>query len=609
MTGALTSTGCFPSRGANNIALPVVTVTPASASVAAGSLVQFTATIVSPTSTTITWSVNSIAGGNSTVGTVSASGLYTAPAAVPSPATVTIKATSSAESYPFGAAIVTITAPPTTPVAIAPTDSSTTAGSSIQFTANTAVNWSVNGVAGGNGTVGTISAAGLYTAPTATPSPATVVVTATSQAATSQSASTTVTVTSSNSAPLFVNFGPNGNTGNPNTAHYNGLLTTVTVCLPGTNDCQLIPDVLVDTSSVGLRVLNSALTTVPATELTTIRDSHGNQMEECVQFADTSYVWGPVLFADVGLGGELAPSVPIQVIGDTTYPVPSSGCLSLGAGPSLDTAAALGANGILGIGTGVGALVTGGSVVPSPQDCGYNCAAGQTFPGYPYYVCPNNVCQTAALPVAQQVANPVAFFTADNNGVEISLPAIPAAGAPSLPYTSSQGTGLVPAGLLIFGIGTESNNGLGSATVYTLDGNGNFPTITFGGQSYTSAGILDSGANALYISNPQALGVLNCTDNPYYCPGLTESFPLAPAGLNGSAGTVTLNIANADTLLGTNPDFAAFDNLGGESGRGLSSDYFDLGLPFFFGRTVFVGIAGTTVPNSKVSNLNGYFAF
>ena len=583
----------------NEIALPVITLSPASASVQAGAPLQFTATVVSPTSTTITWSVNNILGGNSTLGTISSSGLYMAPASVPNPATVTVKATSSAESNPSGAAIVTITAPAVNAtVTVAPTDSSTMAGTSVQFSAtvtgttNTAVAWYVNGVAGGNSTVGAISSSGLYTAPTAVPNPPSVVVTATSQADTSQSASTTLTLASSNSAPLFVNFGPNGNTGNPSTANYNGLFTTVTVCLPGTPDCQIIPDVLVDTGSVGLRVLNSALTTVPATELTTITDSAGNQVQECVQFPDTSYVWGPVLFADVVIAGEKASYVPIQVIGDTTFSVPASSCLSLGSGPSLDTVAALGANGILGVGTSI-------------QDCGLNCAGGQTFSGYPYYVCPKYACQIAAVPVAQQVANPVAFFAQDNNGVEIILPSISSAGAPSLPYfppfvayTDTTETSFVPAGQIIFGVGTQTNNALGNATLYAADSHGNFSNVVYNGTSYPSGGYLDTSSKALYVLDPITLGIPDCTDNPYYCPDSTLSLSLTTYGVNGASGTVALNIANADSLFADNPGFAAFNNLGGERNTSISTDYFDLGLPFFFGRSVFVGIAGTTIPNN-----------
>ena len=152
--------------------MPVVTISPATASVQAGAPLQFTATVVSPTTTTITWSVNNILGGNSTLGTVTSSGLYTAPASVPNPATVTVRATSSAETYPYGAAIVTITAAPANAaVTVAPLDASAPAGTTVQFTAtvtgtaNTAVTWYVNGVAGGNSTVGTISSAGaLYSA-------------------------------------------------------------------------------------------------------------------------------------------------------------------------------------------------------------------------------------------------------------------------------------------------------------------------------------------------------------------------------------------------------------------------------------------------------------
>lgn len=49
-------------------------------------------------SSSVNWSVNNIAGGNSTVGTVSSSGLYTAPSAVPNPQTVNITAVSVEDS-------------------------------------------------------------------------------------------------------------------------------------------------------------------------------------------------------------------------------------------------------------------------------------------------------------------------------------------------------------------------------------------------------------------------------------------------------------------------------------------------------------------------------
>lgn len=563
MASGIFLAGCTVVRTGSNLALPVVTVAPTSASVTTGATVQFTATVVSPQSTTISWYVNGILGGNATIGTVNASGLYTAPASVPNPATVSIQAISSAETNPTGTAVVTISSSSGTPtVSLLPGNSAVPSGMSVQFTAavtgstNTGVNWSVNGVAGGSSALGSISASGLYSAPTTVPAPATVVVTATSQADASQAASTTLTITSSNTAPLFVNLGPNGNGGTANTNFYNELLTSVTVCLPGTQNCQVIPNILVDTSSVGLRVLNSALTTVPATELQSIRDSHQNQIQECVQFGDTSYAWGPAMIADVVIAGETASSVPMQVIGGSTFTVPTSSCLSLGPGPSLDTVAALGANGILGVGTSV-------------QDCGPNCAAGQTFPAYPYYICPNQVCQTAVVPVDHQVANPVAFFTGDNNGVEIQLPAIPSAGAASIPYVNSDGTGLIPAGLLIFGVGTQSNNALGNATLYAVDENGNFPNMIYGGTSYPSGGILDSSSNALYILNPQILGVLDCTDNRYYCPNPTLPVSLTFYGANGNTGTAALTIANADTLLGDNPGFAAFSELGGPSGKGF----------------------------------------
>jgi hypothetical protein len=93
----------------NNTNGLTVTVSPATASVPEGSMQQFTATVRNSSYTTVTWLVNGIAGGNSTVGTISSSGLYTAPEIVPNPAVVTVTATLRPYANSSGDALVTIT--------------------------------------------------------------------------------------------------------------------------------------------------------------------------------------------------------------------------------------------------------------------------------------------------------------------------------------------------------------------------------------------------------------------------------------------------------------------------------------------------------------------
>ena len=89
-------------------------------------------------------------------------------------------------------------------VSVFPTATSVVLGKTVPFTAtvtgtaNTAVNWEVAGVPGGNTTVGTISTVGLYTAPNVLPNPTTVVVTAVSQADTSKTGTGRVQVFKSN---------------------------------------------------------------------------------------------------------------------------------------------------------------------------------------------------------------------------------------------------------------------------------------------------------------------------------------------------------------------------------------------------------------------------
>src|SRR5581483_7199290 len=116
----------------------------------------------------------------------------------PATPTVTIHAVSKAVPSAVGNASVTIVNPPAVIITISPTSVTMGAGRSHKFTAKvlnastTAVTWSVNGVAGGNSVVGTISG-GVYVAPNIS-SPTRVRVTATSVADPSKSASATVTI-------------------------------------------------------------------------------------------------------------------------------------------------------------------------------------------------------------------------------------------------------------------------------------------------------------------------------------------------------------------------------------------------------------------------------
>src|SRR5207253_3567783 len=145
-----------------------------------------------------------------TVGTISRSGLYTAPGVVPNPGIVTVTAVSQADATESAAAQVTITATTTVSVTISPTSATVAAGGTQQFsavvqnTSNTAVTWQVNGVTGGNATVGTISSSGLYTAPGVVPNPATVTVTAVSQADATKSAAAQVTITATTSCGVTI---------------------------------------------------------------------------------------------------------------------------------------------------------------------------------------------------------------------------------------------------------------------------------------------------------------------------------------------------------------------------------------------------------------------
>ncbi len=81
-----------------------------------GETQQFTATVTGAINTAVTWSVDNVTGGNTSVGTISSAGLYSAPATAPG-AGVTIRATSQASATASATANVSVTAPLVTTLA------------------------------------------------------------------------------------------------------------------------------------------------------------------------------------------------------------------------------------------------------------------------------------------------------------------------------------------------------------------------------------------------------------------------------------------------------------------------------------------------------------
>jgi hypothetical protein len=350
-----------------------------------------------------------------------------------------------------------------------------------------------------------------------------------------------------NVLPVQVTSGPVNNT-------VNGLYATLTICVPGTSNCQTIDQVEVDTGSMGLRLLSS----VVGLSLAAVRDASGRPVANCASYADMSYSWGSVVTADVELAGEKAASVPIQLIGAPGLPGAPSACSN--GGTPADTVSALSAHGLLGLGV-------------FRQDCGPACSGGVSPPPPVYFSCSGSTCAATAVALQNQLQNPVWLFPQDNNGLLVSLPAVPASGA----ATAS--------GSVIFGIGTRANNSLGAAEVYTTDAQGNFSTA-FAGSVYSSS-YLDSGSNGLYFLDDSTIGLPPCPgeDSGWSCPPSTVNYTATNTGSNGTSGPVPFSVANAEDLFGTGN--TALPTLGGPD-----TGQFDWGLPFFLGRTVFIAIEG-----------------
>ena len=362
-----------------------------------------------------------------------------------------------------------------------------------------------------------------------------------------------------NVASMSVDNGPAAANGSINVPFVN-----VTICRPGTTVCQTLDHILVDTGSYGLRLLAPLDATLA---LPAVQTPSGAAAGECAQFV-SGFAWGAVRKADVKIAGETASAISIHVVNDSTpaFATIPDDCSS--AGSNLGSVAALGANGILGIGL-------------FKHDCGINCV--NAVVGATYYSCTDTACKASSMALAQQVVNPVAAFATDNNGLVLIFPGVPGGGVASL------------SGFLIFGIGTHANNSILSESVYPANSNGHF-TSTFKGRALTSS-FIDSGSNGLFFSDRT---VLTCTQvGVFYCPPTLLNLSAINSSFDGrTSNMVNFTIENADNL---SPAITAA-SIGGTNGSPSSTsgnNVFDWGLPFFFGRRVFVAFIASASPNGN----------
>ena len=400
----------------------------------------------------------------------------------------------------------------------------------------------------------------------------------------------TPTPAAPNAVAIVVDNGPASlDTGpNPYVAS-DAVFVSVTVCAPGTATCQTVDHVQIDTGSVGLRIYQSVLSAPMLAALPDQMSPSGNPVGECYGFVD-GYIFGSVRTADVTVGGETVAGLPFQIISDTSLPAVPASCSS-GGGSNIATVSDLGANGIYGVGV-------------TTTDCGSACATGGSSAGT-YYDCPSTGCATIIARAAndaapfQQLPNPAAALATDNNGVIIGLPAAAPTGSPSV------------TGTMFFGIGTETNNALGTATILATTNSSSaagagFLTATYNGR-VLSQSYLDSGSNADYFVDRSIPTCAASGFTGYYCPPTPLSLSASFLAADGATVPAPFSIYNAETLFSTND--AALPTLGANpdliSTLSPYNDSFDFGLPFFFGRNIYIAFEGRTAAGTA----GPYFAY
>lgn len=411
---------------------------------------------------------------------------------------------------------------------------------------------------------------------------------------------------------------------------------SVNVCAPS-GACAWIDHVLVDTGSVGLRLLADALppallASLPSTPVAGSTASVG----ECFQFV-VSYMWGGVRTATVNLGGTVPASGGahngsvsgtgnIFILNDPNVPatVPASCSTAAGiASPQAKAAIDFGANGIIGIG-----------MLPDDASNGaatyYQCLAGSCtlFPA-------TTTTAAGTPPPGAAVVNPLA--AAHLSAAAITLDAASTIHSHTVTYSNYGLPGFVNASALVGTLSYLSGPPTPSAKFYVNpysqrmpaqlsngSASANFPTSTT-----TFAGaFMDSGSNAYFYTqtdlSPQVLAMQNCpfttlnssgqpvtSQRPFACNlsgqttiplvlalklGSDIGPPPAPSTTTASATTVVspgLSFYDYNFLNNSYPNSPVLEGLTVIETTSPSpfAGQFDLGLPFFLGRPVYISVS------------------
>ena len=416
----------------------------------------------------------------------------------------------------------------------------------------------------------------------------------------------TLPLQTDNNLLVTVEDGPRGFQLAPNA---NILYATVTVCSPtDTSKCVNIDHVQVDTGSVGLRVLASAVKSLnlPPVEISSAADFITKQnllptdypvvhTWECFPFV-IGGLWGANAKAVVGLGRQTTGPIAVQLIEDETDPAKAMqsppDCTAKADGKILSSAGALGSNGILGVGS-------------TNLDCGSVCldgsyAANNTF--VQYYGClPGAIaigkCDTSAKVDANlQVSNPISAFTDNrfNNGLVLVMPAVNDPGAATASGelifgvdtvtsgSSKLSSNTVPSNTKKVMLGVDTSNIDSYLNITTQLNRGSSPQIFPG--SY-----LDTGTNGLFFNDNSNTPIPKCNNSTWYCPAsmLTLNAVLSDGGSTlSNQVALQFQVGNAEALFSTSN--TAFGDAAGAAPS--SSTDFAWGMPFFYGKRVYMSI-------------------